>query len=683
MILNKLRIKDFRQFRGVQEIAFATRDHENERNVTVIFGENGRGKTGIFRAIMFCLFGERRLSQDENVAIGELFLVNSAAIQEATIKKAGAVETFVEIEFEHKDERYRVRRKILGMLEGGERIEQIDSVLLSHWRRDGNTENLSDPDDINRIIGNILNSKVKEYFLFDGEKIQRLTLASVDQRREVAKGIRNLLGIEALEKAIKSVQKLCKNLNAELSKKATGEYGKVIYQLDNIDEKRTAARNRLAQLDDEAALSEVEKKKIDQKLEEFKEILYLLKDRENIEGALKSEEEQARNLMNEMKTKTGKASLLLISATIDNVFNLIDQKKQKGEIPSEIRKDLIERILVEKKCICGRGVSPGTEPFNEIILWKNRAADTEIDNSALEIWRYLGSVKGHKDDISVAIETLLIKYGTCRNAIENLRHKTEDINKQIGESERNDAAALEYNRENIKRKQVILEAERTGLLNELNSLDSEYKQLSDRRKLLEQQEGIKNEISHRVKIAEDTYEALQNIYQHFTDEVKKEITKEANQYFSELLDREGRETLRDIVVKDDYSLQIYDRWGKPFLANISAGQRQVMSISFIAALARVAAQDETLDMPLFMDTPFSRLSLEHRKNLVEKLPTFAAQLIALVTDTEFRRQEAILLRNSGKWGKFYLLQGSGPGSTTIQERNIDDVQSMLLENAEA
>jgi len=66
MILHKMTVENFRQFRGKQEVVFNSPSCPND-NVIVIFGENGRGKTGIFRAIMFCLFGDRRLSQDGDV----------------------------------------------------------------------------------------------------------------------------------------------------------------------------------------------------------------------------------------------------------------------------------------------------------------------------------------------------------------------------------------------------------------------------------------------------------------------------------------------------------------------------------------------------------------------------------------------------------------------------------------
>ena len=80
-----------------------------------------------------------------------------------------------------------------------------------------------------------------------------------------------------------------------------------------------------------------------------------------------------------------------------------------------------------------------------------------------------------------------------------------------------------------------------------------------------------------------------------------------------------------------------------------------MSISFIGALAKAAAANSTLEMPLFMDTPFGRLSFEHRKNLMESIPNLCSQWVLLATDTEFTAQEANLLQQGGKWGRFYEL----------------------------
>lgn len=160
------------------------------------------------------------------------------------------------------------------------------------------------------------------------------------------------------------------------------------------------------------------------------------------------------------------------------------------------------------------------------------------------------------------------------------------------------------------------------------------------------------------------------------------ISAGATKYFRQLLDDESKQTLRDVVVNSDYSIQVYDRWQKPFLANISSGQRQIMSIAFIAALAGAAAGTEILEMPLFMDTPFGRLSHEHRQNLLQNVPKWCTQWILLATDTEFGRLEANILRSTENWTKFYVLKGAGAGSTKIEAVDVEQANGLLRDEAE-
>jgi DNA sulfur modification protein DndD len=163
----------------------------------------------------------------------------------------------------------------------------------------------------------------------------------------------------------------------------------------------------------------------------------------------------------------------------------------------------------------------------------------------------------------------------------------------------------------------------------------------------------------------------------FTGKIKEVVGNYATEYFKLLIDKEGYEVLRSIIVSEDYSLQVLDRWNQPFLANISAGQRQIMSISFIIALAKAASSDNLLGLPLFMDTPFGRLSSTHRGNLISILASIAGQWILLATDTEFRKQEAAALQKSGNWSKFYYLKPDGKGNTIIEEKKTEEAIAML------
>jgi len=81
MKLLELKLNNFRQFYGVQCIEFS----KDPQNITVILGENGNGKTGIFRAILFCLFNEKELrkdKEDKSSSANKIHLVNLNMLNE-------------------------------------------------------------------------------------------------------------------------------------------------------------------------------------------------------------------------------------------------------------------------------------------------------------------------------------------------------------------------------------------------------------------------------------------------------------------------------------------------------------------------------------------------------------------------------------------------------------------------
>ena len=170
---------------------------------------------------------------------------------------------------------------------------------------------------------------------------------------------------------------------------------------------------------------------------------------------------------------------------------------------------------------------------------------------------------------------------------------------------------------------------------------------------------------------------LKEVFESFKIEAAQVISQHATQIMGRLLDEESRRNLRGIVVEGNYSLQIIDQWNGQFLANISAGQRQIMSIAFITALAKAASGDSILEMPLFMDTPFGRLSQEHRNNLIREIPKLSSQWVLLATDTELRREEGQELLSEKRLGRFYRLTAQPDGTTAICEHTLEEVPVLL------
>ena len=53
MLLQKIILKNFRQFYGQQEIVFSS---DTDKNVTLIHAENGVGKTTLLNAVLWCFY---------------------------------------------------------------------------------------------------------------------------------------------------------------------------------------------------------------------------------------------------------------------------------------------------------------------------------------------------------------------------------------------------------------------------------------------------------------------------------------------------------------------------------------------------------------------------------------------------------------------------------------------------
>ena len=172
MKLEYLKLKNFRQYYGEQTIRFAC---DSPRHVTVIHGINGAGKTSLFTALNWCLYGK------DTGKLGEF--VSKRAMNEHT----GMVEAGVELCFKHENIRYVAERKRQGLLfEQNVLGESKETFLLSEIGMDGQFRRISNPD---WKIGSILPAEAREYFFFDGEKIDNFTRP--DHEHDVKKAVRN------------------------------------------------------------------------------------------------------------------------------------------------------------------------------------------------------------------------------------------------------------------------------------------------------------------------------------------------------------------------------------------------------------------------------------------------------------------------------------------------------------
>ncbi|ADL12190.1 AAA family ATPase [Acetohalobium arabaticum] len=678
MKIKDIELCNFKQYYGKQNIEFAGYDTDSSENVTVVYGENGRGKTSLYRALMFALYGDKFLDQDKNLQGSrnkdlnpDLYIVNINALKEDFEAENDGVEAYVKVNFINDNIEYSLYRSMFGIQNSQDEIfEEDGKVKLTVKNEDGNTKVIEDKEKIEQKVNSILDGRVKSYFLFDGERIERLTKATKEQKEEVAGGIKNLLKIDELNCSIDALEKLKKKIRKELKKISTGDYRKSIEKLDKLDNKKETLEKDLDSLSEELKYARKQEKDIENELAKFDEYKDLIYERKSLKKRKDELTNDREELSDKIRNFNNKAIMLLADDILENVFADINNKDISG-IDIKVKKKVVDRILNQMKCICGTNLNLDSKEHKALKEWANEPEENVVDDRIMDFRDELIKAREYISNNKDNCDELLGSFSKLDGSIEEINSRLEQLDAEI-----DDVSDEEFEEKKEYRKKLIkdisnFEQEIENKEKKISEVENKIQQAENKRKNLEKQQNIKNEFSKKLELTENTLAKLEKIKNLFISEVKDDLEEEATAIFKRLIDSATKDTFKRIIVNDDYSLEILDWNNRPFLANISAGQRQVMSLAFITALAKIAGGKDILEVPLFMDTPFGRLSGNHRDNLLKEIPELSPQWILLATDTEFTRVEAEELRKSGNWGKVYKLELIEDGYTKLKEVSVN------------
>ena len=131
-----------------------------------------------------------------------------------------------------------------------------------------------------------------------------------------------------------------------------------------------------------------------------------------------------------------------------------------------------------------------------------------------------------------------------------------------------------------------------------------------------------------------------------------------NEYFNQLIWKDEDYT---IDLDDSYQISVSgDGSENNRIGSLSAGETQVLALSFMAALSDISG----FDAPVVIDTPLGRISGENRTLIAQNLPTYLSdtQLTFLMTDTEYAGDVKRFLK--GKVANKYVLDFDG-GTTEV------------------
>jgi DNA sulfur modification protein DndD len=659
MIIEKISLINFRAYKEASIELSKTKN----KNVTLIYGENGAGKTSFFYGINWCFYG-RKFNNIEiipkNVRIDGKYLKQE-------LEDGQSTDVEVRITFTHKNVRYTLSRRLPITKKNGSLIYGDEIVELDSYNPSGESTEY-DIDLINRKINSFIPVTTREYFFFDGEKIDRFS--DVGNSREIESSIRAVLGLDYIKNTGKYLHQASKHYDKLVSSDGDNDFTRLVKIIDQQEKEIEDLDSKLLSFDTQKSTLHSNLSEIKKKSEIFQQEKKAREDFEKIKSDITLKEQAKKKRYIEIHDEL-RRSYCSFSLTIHKkAHKLMKKWSDNGVFPSEVfNEELIDKTLDKCTCIiCGNKFSKGDNSYKHVESLKgdvlfSRDIEKELNEFNMNVkdsitkgnlnYKLAADIYGDIQQLIKEIDDLVSK----RDALK------EKITKNITDDELKEIFELQH----------ALETQTIPALNiEIRNTDdkrkNKYEQLIKLRKQKEKlklQSKSEQENKEKSDMCVNSHEAVEYILHTYADEKRKQIDELCRTLFQALVWKESH--FKKVELTDDYSLKVYDIFGEPARPDLSAGERQVLSLSFITAMAKSAGKEA----PFIIDTPFGRISKKPRKFIAEQIPDKVSQLVLFVTDTELTEEsEKIFASKSSKVWSIHFDQKLSI-STIEAGKNVD------------
>ena len=354
MILERLIIENFRQFKGRQELLFSD---NRERNVTLIHAENGFGKTTLLNAILWALYGHNGLTPDFE---GKDSLIHNGLAHEHR-NHPTELQTLVQLAFKHDKDRYILTRT-LTLAE--QNVDARKTKLSLEVMRDGQTIPLDHPQ---RRIQAIVPDGIAKFLFFNGERIDHLGLD--ENRGQVTEAIHQMLGLNLLRRTIEDLNhaNVRGKLRKELSDNTSDEKRGLLTRVTQLEEKQARSTERLTMTRAEISAIDKEVQTNEAKLAANKEAHELQTRRAQLQRQLSEAGARKEDVSKRLAKLIAEDGYTLFTPDLVKRGKAIMKNlREENMIPAPVIDTFLQQLLNEGQCICDRCLEPGSPEFEAV-----------------------------------------------------------------------------------------------------------------------------------------------------------------------------------------------------------------------------------------------------------------------------------------------------------------------------
>ena len=636
MKLISIKLFNFRCFyQQTPEIVLARLD---DRNITIMHGNNGTGKTSLLNAFTWVLYEKFTSAFGDSEQ-----LVNRQAIAESQLNQP--VECWAEVLFEHDAKRYRVRRltRAYQLANNGEKNIQYNKseLFLQVAGDDGRWVTQNHPE---AVINGILPKSLHQYFFFDGERIEQIVRS--DNRYEIAEATKKLLGVQVLDNAIKHLKEARKSLEDELKSIGDAQTKTLISQKQNLESNSTEFEVRIKEIEQELEAQNQLKISCNQRLTELGGIDEIQKRREALEQQERENRSNLRGLKNQLKTDIStKGYSVFLTGAIADFRGLVEGLHERGELPADIKQTFVLDLLERRKCICGADLHDGSPNYEQVSAWLEKAGLADVETATLKLEGFVDEVEKQAADFWQGIDTKQLSINQLKTAISRLELELETISEQLRKSPIEDIRQMQNRLDEIDRKVEDLTLEKGKKLQKWTDYQGQIENLQKQIKSSKQNEGKQKLAQKRIDAAQQAIDLLSELKTNRNELFRKQLETRICEIFSQISFKAQTPRL-----SEKYELSLVETVaGQEVQSGASTGENQILSLSFIGSIidrvrewskSGLVMGPDSSTFPMVMDSPFGSLDEIYRRQVARLIPQLANQLVVMVSKTQWRVEVA-------------------------------------------
>lgn len=634
MLIKSITVTNFLPFQNEQRIEFST---DPDRNVTLIMGNNGAGKTSLAQAFEWCLYGH---SPKDSSSVINAFVRDH--ITPGNYRYAS-----VAIEIEKDGRTFTVSRsQKYARRASGNMDKPGQHEFGITYKENGETRQVASADQ-QSTINQLLSSELSHYFFFDGEHVKSMRKEiESGKSSDFAEAVKSILGLQPIASALAHLKAPGAKLSVEkwfnrqfdfAGDKSLQESQNRINTLEKTIE-RVTGEKEIAEGDAQSAIEYEEKCR------------NLLLENQASEDAQRAVD-KARHQQNQAKValssrrdalfkvfRNGYYRLMIERVVQDAQKELADEDKISKGIPSVDNKT-IEFLLERHECICGQKFKTGDDIFQHLTELLAYVPPKDLGTYISEFDKDCRIRLEQRSTLIDDLDEAFRLFSNAENGIKNADNAYEAAKQYLDGLNNVDVGIL---RANLKKAQA--DRNRTAV-----AVDNARRQISRAHKEIEElnseikQFSVKNEKNLEVKrclqYVEYLYNYLDTYYSQHEAKTRIQLGETVNKFFSAMYDGEMHLELDDnygvTVTVDDVETS-GEAW------KTSSGQTLAIILAFILGILDISksmsGKDDSLlkgdTYPLVMDAPLSDFDKTRIGTICKLLPEVAEQVIIIIKDTD-------------------------------------------------